>query len=88
MTTIPLMRLSGTLRLYGNIMLKLKIKSSSAISFPSLAEIIDWHRRGTRYGIKLDEDGLLRAGKKGVQLTWMDALVNGEVITPPPRQTD
>ena len=50
--------------------------------FPKLADIIDWHRRGTRYGIKLDDDGLLRAGVEGVQLTWMDALVNGEVITP------
>lgn len=50
--------------------------------FPKLAEIIDWHQRGTRYGIKLDDDGLLRAGVEGVQLTWMDALVNGEVITP------
>lgn len=50
--------------------------------FPKLAEIIDWHRRGTRYDIKLDADGLLRAGVEGVQLTWMDALVNGEVITP------
>ncbi|MEM6612994.1 MAG: amylo-alpha-1,6-glucosidase, partial [Cyanobacteria bacterium P01_C01_bin.72] len=50
--------------------------------FPKLAEIIDWHRRGTRFGIKLDEDGLLKAGVEGVQLTWMDALVNGEVITP------
>ena len=50
--------------------------------FPKLADIIDWHQRGTRYGIKLDSDGLLRAGVEGVQLTWMDALVNGEVITP------
>lgn len=50
--------------------------------FPKLAEIIDWHQRGTRYGIKLDDDGLLKAGEEGVQLTWMDALVNGEVITP------
>ena len=50
--------------------------------FPKLAEIIDWHKRGTRYGIKLDDDGLLKAGEEGVQLTWMDALVNGEVITP------
>ena len=50
--------------------------------FPKLAEIIDWHLRGTRYNIRLDGDGLLTAGSEGVQLTWMDALVNGEVITP------
>ena len=50
--------------------------------FPKLAEIIDWHSRGTRYSIKLDSDGLIWAGEDGVQLTWMDALVEGEVITP------
>jgi predicted glycogen debranching enzyme len=51
--------------------------------FPTLLDICDWHRRGTRFGIKVDpEDGLLRAGEPGVQLTWMDAKVDGEVITP------
>jgi len=51
--------------------------------FPVLAEIVDWHRRGTRYGIRLDHaDGLLRAGEEGVQLTWMDAKVGGWVVTP------
>ncbi len=51
--------------------------------FPVLAEIVDWHRRGTRYGIRLDHaDGLLRAGEEGVQLTWMDAKVEGWVVTP------
>jgi predicted glycogen debranching enzyme len=51
--------------------------------FPVLAEIVDWHRRGTRYGIRLDHaDGLLQAGEAGVQLTWMDAKVGGWVVTP------
>ena len=51
--------------------------------FPVLGEIVDWHRRGTRYGIHLDHaDGLLRAGEEGVQLTWMDAKVGGRVVTP------
>ena len=51
--------------------------------FPVLAEIVDWHRRGTRYGIRLDHaDGLLQAGEEGVQLTWMDAKVGGWVVTP------
>lgn len=51
--------------------------------FPILASIIDWHVRGTRYGIGLDiEDGLLRAGAPGVQITWMDAKVGGWVVTP------
>jgi predicted glycogen debranching enzyme len=51
--------------------------------FPVLADIVDWHRRGTRYGIRLDHaDGLLQAGEEGVQLTWMDAKVGGWVVTP------
>jgi predicted glycogen debranching enzyme len=51
--------------------------------FPVLAEIIDWHCRGTRYNIHLDaSDGLLYAGEQGVQLTWMDAKVDDWVVTP------
>lgn len=47
-----------------------------------LEGIIDWHRRGTRYHIHLDNDGLIYAGKAGVQLTWMDAKVGDWVVTP------
>src|SRR5262245_4601107 len=50
--------------------------------YPVLTEIVDWHERGTRYGIRVDEDGLLRSGEPGVQLTWMDARVNGREVTP------
>ncbi len=51
--------------------------------FPVLADIIDWHCRGTRYNIHLDSaDGLLYAGEAGVQLTWMDAKVGDWVVTP------
>ena len=50
--------------------------------FPLLAEIIDWHIKGTRYNIKMDDDGLLYAGESGVQLTWMDAKVGDWVVTP------
>ncbi|MGH9533088.1 MAG: amylo-alpha-1,6-glucosidase [Terriglobales bacterium] len=45
-------------------------------------DIIDWHIRGTRYGIRADHDGLLASGEPGVQLTWMDAKVGDWVITP------
>jgi predicted glycogen debranching enzyme len=45
-------------------------------------EIIDWHMRGTRYNIRMQEDGLLEAGQPGVQLTWMDAKVGDWVVTP------
>lgn len=47
-----------------------------------LSEIIDWHERGTRYGIKVDDDGLLAAGAPGLSLTWMDARVGDWVVTP------
>ncbi len=51
--------------------------------FPVLADIIDWHCRGTRYNIHLDpSDGFLYAGETGVQLTWMDAKVDDWVVTP------
>jgi len=49
---------------------------------PLLLDIIEWHMRGTRYGIGVAEDGLLRAGGRGTQLTWMDAKVGDWVVTP------
>ena len=50
--------------------------------YPVFADIIAWHIRGTRYGIKTDESGLLSSGEPGVQLTWMDAKVGDWVVTP------
>ena len=50
--------------------------------YPVLGEIISWHFRGTRYGIKVDPSGLLASGEAGVQLTWMDAKVGDWVVTP------
>ncbi len=51
--------------------------------YPTLQDIVDWHVKGTRYGIKVDpSDNLLRGGQQGVQLTWMDAKVGDTVITP------
>jgi predicted glycogen debranching enzyme len=47
-----------------------------------MADIIDWHVRGTRYNIHVDHDGLLAAGEEGSQLTWMDAKVGDWVVTP------
>ena len=50
---------------------------------PTLESIIAAHRAGTRYGIRMDdEDGLLRAGGRGTQLTWMDAKIGDWVVTP------
>jgi predicted glycogen debranching enzyme len=50
--------------------------------FPAMKASIEWHLRGTRYGIRADGDGLLACGAPGVQLTWMDAKVGDWVVTP------
>lgn len=64
------------------------VKAGGSLAFvqqelmPVFKEIIDWHVKGTRYGIKMDADGLLNAGEEGSQLTWMDAKVGDWVVTP------
>jgi predicted glycogen debranching enzyme len=50
---------------------------------PVMKEIVDRHIAGTRFGIGMDPgDSLLRQGADGHQLTWMDAKVDGWVVTP------
>jgi predicted glycogen debranching enzyme len=50
---------------------------------PTLSSIVEHHVSGTRFGIGVDpEDGLLRQGAPGYQLTWMDAKVGDWVVTP------
>ena len=48
----------------------------------AIGQIVAGYRAGTRYGIRMDADGLLAAGVPGVQLTWMDAKVGDWVVTP------
>jgi predicted glycogen debranching enzyme len=51
--------------------------------YDTIKEIIDAYKNGTDYGIKMDEkDGLIFAGNKDTQLTWMDAKVGDVVPTP------
>jgi len=50
--------------------------------YEKLMEIVDWHVRGTRFGIHVDSDGLLTAGDHDTQLTWMDARSDGHCVTP------
>jgi predicted glycogen debranching enzyme len=50
---------------------------------PKFVDIVDHHLRGTRFNIHVDQaDGLLVQGQEGYQLTWMDAKVDGWVVTP------
>jgi predicted glycogen debranching enzyme len=51
-------------------------------AWPAVKQILDGYRRGTRYGIRMDEDGLITGGVPGAQLTWMDAKVGDRVVTP------
>ena len=51
-------------------------------AWPAVKQILDGYRRGTRYGIKMDEDGLITGGVPGAQLTWMDSKVGDWVVTP------
>jgi glycogen debranching enzyme len=48
----------------------------------AILAILDGYSNGTRFGIRMDKDGLLAAGERGVQLTWMDAKVGEWVVTP------
>jgi predicted glycogen debranching enzyme len=45
----------------------------------NLKAIVESHQKGTAFGIRLDSDGLLAHGPR---LTWMDAEVDGEGVTP------
>lgn len=50
---------------------------------PALEDSVRRHLEGTRFGIRVDpDDGLLRQGQEGCQLTWMDAKVQDWVVTP------
>ena len=51
-------------------------------TLPVLEDILEWHIKGTRYNIHQTAEGLLYGGQPGLQLTWMDARVNGYVVTP------
>ncbi len=48
----------------------------------AIISILEGYSRGTRFGIRADEDGLLAAGIHGTQLTWMDAKIGEWVVTP------
>jgi len=47
-----------------------------------LNQIIEFHIKGTRYNIRMAENGLLNAGTPGTQLTWMDARIGDWAVTP------
>lgn len=53
-----------------------------SIAWPAMKQILDGYRRGTRYGIHMDVDGLITGGTPGAQLTWMDVKIGDWLVTP------
>ena len=53
-----------------------------SVLYPKLQEIITSYARGTRFGIRMSEDGLISAGDENSALTWMDAKIDGKPVTP------
>ncbi|MFH1722438.1 MAG: amylo-alpha-1,6-glucosidase [Candidatus Altiarchaeota archaeon] len=49
---------------------------------PKLEEVVDNYKKGTDYGISMDEDSLIQCTDSNLNLTWMDAMSEGEVFTP------
>lgn len=50
--------------------------------YSKLEEIITAYTNGTKFGIGMDGDGLIRGGTEQTALTWMDAWVDGKPVTP------
>ncbi len=56
--------------------------AASPVMLGAVEAILQGYSKGTRFGIRMDADGLIACGAEGVQLTWMDAKVNDWVVTP------
>ncbi|HVO65776.1 MAG TPA: amylo-alpha-1,6-glucosidase [Syntrophales bacterium] len=50
--------------------------------WPVMKKILQAYMDGTAYNIGMSKNGLLHAGDKDTQLTWMDASVEGKPVTP------
>lgn len=49
---------------------------------PAVESVIEHYHKGTRFGIRADDDMLLTGGDVNTQLTWMDAKFDGIAFTP------
>ena len=61
---------------------KTKDKAFIEEMYPVMERIITAYREGTDYGIAMDADGLIRAGKELDQVTWMDVRIGKILPTP------
>jgi predicted glycogen debranching enzyme len=48
----------------------------------AVCSILDGYLAGTRFGIRVGDDGLVCAGEPGTPLTWMDARLGDWAVTP------
>ncbi len=58
------------------------IKLVKELLFDSMLQIYKGYRYGTINNIHMEKDGLITAGSKDTQLTWMDAKTGNTVFTP------
>ncbi|MFI5378803.1 MAG: amylo-alpha-1,6-glucosidase [Tepidisphaerales bacterium] len=49
---------------------------------PACEAVVKGYQACTRYGIRMEDDGLIAAGDPSTQLTWMDAKCDGVTFTP------
>jgi predicted glycogen debranching enzyme len=49
---------------------------------PAMKEILSNYKKGTRFNIHMEQNGLIHAKQEGVALTWMDAYIDGKPVTP------
>ena len=57
-------------------------KADRELLLNAVNSILSGYENGTRFHIRMDDDGLIAAGQPGYQLTWMDAKVGDWVVTP------
>ena len=50
--------------------------------YPVMEHIVKRYEEGTEFGIHMEEDGLIAAGKGFDQVTWMDVRIGGILPTP------
>lgn len=50
--------------------------------FPVMERIMEGYKNGTRFGVRMDEDGLIQAGEGLAQVTWMDVRAGDILPTP------
>jgi predicted glycogen debranching enzyme len=58
------------------------IRTFSSRLMPVIRWVIDSYCKGTKFGIRADNDGLITGGSVDTQLTWMDAKFDNIAFTP------